>query len=141
MSGNFHEFWETLSFDVRCFFGASDIVAEVAVCSKSGALGGLFVLSYLVVYIFGTELTLYASANLGSVVGAVSPLLAAIFWFSFPSINAWAGGAPLTTTELGFNLGAFPAVIIGVLMYRYFEVEDKTPDSHEMKDGGVELCW
>lgn len=44
----------------------------------SGEIGIIFLLSYLTTYVFGTEMTLYASANLSSVVGAVSPLLSAV---------------------------------------------------------------
>lgn len=56
-------------------------------------------------------------------------------------MNIWGGGAPLTNKDLGYDLGAFPFIIVGIILYRFFEVEDKTPDNEEMEEGGIELCW
>jgi hypothetical protein len=56
-------------------------------------------------------------------------------------VNLWAGGGALTYFDLGFNLGAFPFIILGIILYRLYEVEDKTPKEDELQSGGVELCW
>jgi len=139
VSGSVSAFWNNFSFEFKCFFGTSTAIEEVARCQYCGALGLLFIASYISSYIFATAMTMYASANLQSLLGSLSPVLSIIFWFAFPAVNSWAGGSPYTWSIFAYNVGAIPLVIGGSLLFRSQEQENKAPD-HDEAESGVELC-
>jgi len=141
LSDNLTDTFETFGFDWTCFWGTPHAKAVASRCAISAPIGLLFMFSFVLMYVSSAALTMYTSANLLAVLLTMAPLLSAVFWFVFPAVNAWAGGSALTYVDLAFNLGAFPAIIVGVLIYRYFEVEDKTPSQDELSNGPVELCW
>jgi len=93
--------------------------------------------SYILAYIFGTYMTMYASANLSSFVGSISPMLSIIFWFSLPSVNNWAGGAAYQPIDIICNTIALLPIFGGIYFFRKNEQEDKQPDINE---GNVEIC-
>jgi len=136
-SNDISSFWNSFSFDFRCFFGDPSAISQEEYCKYSGALGILFISSYIVSYISGTLMTLYASANYISVISAISPVLVIFFWVSFPTINAWGGGSPYTTIDIICNISSLLPIFIGVYLFRTNEKEDKQPDQDE---GDVELC-
>jgi hypothetical protein len=139
-SSDLPTFKSAFTFGFQCFFATDSAVAGSAKCVACGGLGITFIMSYILSYVFGTLLTLYATANLTSVIGAVPPVLATIFWFAFPSVNDWGGGMPLQAIDAGFNLGAIPLLGIGLWLYRSHEVgkEEKAPQKSE---GPIELCF
>jgi len=138
VSGSIDVFWSTFTFNFKCFFGISSAIELNDRCEYTGIIGLLFIVAYMTSYIFGTLLTLYASANLGSVVGSIAPVLTIIFWFSCPALNNWAGGAPYTLNTIIFNVIGIVVILPGVYLYRRNEQEDKSPDEDE---GNVELCF
>jgi len=140
VSGGISIWWNTFVFDWKCFLGFSSAELICERCHWSSAIGIIFISGYLLTYIFGTEMTMYASANLNAVTATIPPVIGVMFWYVFPKVNEWGGGAPLHTSDLAFNLGAIPAIVAGMLIYRMNEVEDKQPDAFELADGGVELC-
>jgi len=139
-STNIDAFWSNFSFDWRCFFGASSAIAASPHCQYCGALGILFITSYLTSYVASTGMTLYSSANTLSLVSTLPPVIGVAFWFAFPSVNQWAnpGSPPYSHLEFWTNLGAIPFLLIGCLLFRWEEKEDKRPDQDE---GVVELCF
>src|SRR5689334_3283482 len=103
-SGSLTQFFESFSFNFHCFFGTSSAIAQEDYCHYCGAFGLLFMALYITSYIFGTWMTMYASANLSTIVSAISPVIVVLFWVTFPSVNAWAGGAPYTFDDILCNV-------------------------------------
>jgi len=142
-STNIAEFNEHFSSGFRCFFGADSAIQTSVRCSSDcGGFGILFVLFYMMSYIFGTGLTLFRSANLLSVAIGLSPVIAMVFWYAFPSVNSWAGGTnyPLDSFDGLANILAMPIMIAGIYTFRHFETESRDPDEDELDSGPVELC-
>jgi hypothetical protein len=79
-------------------------------------------------------MTNYSSANLVSLVACISPVVQVVFWFSFPSVNAMAGGSPYENIDIIMNSLSLPILIAGTLLFRFNEKETKAPETD------IELC-
>jgi len=140
-SSNLAGFNENYKFGWKCFFGTDSAVLLSDRCkSYSGGFGSLFVFFYMMSYIFSTLLTMYASANLVSVVAATGPVLALLFWYAFPSVNDWADGTPYSLDSLDgiCNILALPFMLAGVALYRYHE---DTTQREPREAESIQLLW
>eukprot|EP00026_Physarum_polycephalum_P007654 Phypoly_transcript_07719.p1 GENE.Phypoly_transcript_07719~~Phypoly_transcript_07719.p1 ORF type:complete len:420 (+),score=17.82 Phypoly_transcript_07719:16-1275(+) len=148
LSENMNDFFTTFQFDWKCLWGLSSAEQVAPRCAFAGGLGAVFMVGFMLSYAANAGLTMYASANLLGLVNAVPPIISAMFWFVFPSVNAWAGGSPLTCKDLMYALIALPIIVSGILIFRAFEREDKGPSDEELlglvdqeENESVELCW
>ena len=147
-SENISQFWTAYSFGWQCFFNAESTLALSADCKYSAPLGTLFVCLYITSYISGTFMTRHLSANLAASCQVLSPVLVLLFWYAFPSVNAWAGGTPyaLGSKDGIYNVVAMAVLLIGIISFRYFE-EDKGKLGQDVQlldsegDDSVELLW
>jgi hypothetical protein len=133
-------FWTSFSSGFQCFFNDSSLTTGH--CNYAGAMGTLFIISYLGTYITGTFLTDHVSANWLSILSSVSPLISTSFWFIFPAINRWAKAGPMDGWDIGFSLGALPIILIGMYFYRGGGTDRKT-EEHKVyvEENPVELFW
>lgn len=145
LNHTFAETWKSFDFDWTCFLGFPSAIHTNPRCEYAGGMGLLFIACYIISYIFGTAMTLHGSANLSVIVGAVSPILVVAFWVSFPKVNAWGGGNPYSTLDIGCNVGALVPIVIGIILYQFrFRNPDAQEPDHSSPDftkRNRELCW
>jgi hypothetical protein len=129
----------------QCFgaTGASAVFSDRCVQGLCAGFGILFIAFYVMSYLAGTALTNYASANYLSVASGITPPFTLLFWYAFPSVNAWASGTnyPLKSFDAITNIVALPITLIGVYLFRKYEAESREPDYVELNDGVIELCF
>eukprot|EP00300_Choanocystis_sp_HF-7_P003524 c12692_g1_i1.p1 GENE.c12692_g1_i1~~c12692_g1_i1.p1 ORF type:complete len:436 (+),score=60.82 c12692_g1_i1:60-1367(+) len=120
-------FSRTFQGGFKCFFRTSEAIEANELCNYAAAFGLVFITAYIINYIAGTYLTLYATANYGSIVSALPPVGAMIFWFALPSVNRWGSGTPypLTGFDGAMNLTALAIILPAVYFYRRFETDNK----------------
>lgn len=116
---NIKSFWEIFSFNFKCFFGTSYAIDIYDKCSLSGLFGFCFIILFIIFTIINTYLTQYSTANFVSLISEIAPLLAVIFWFTFKSINIWAGGSHFTYLDIIFSIIALCVIIIGSSIFQY----------------------
>ena len=115
-SENIDAWWTSFSNGFKCFFNVNDLPNSR--CEAAAGTGVLYIVSCLLASVVGTFLTDHISANWLAIVSSISPMLSTSFWFIFPSVNQWAGGAPTTGWDLGFGIGALPIIFIGMVLYQ-----------------------
>lgn len=146
-SSTIAEFADNFRSGFHCFFAARDAVAISSRCNGlCGAFGTMFVVCFATVYLIGTELTQYLSANVAALLGAVGPVLIMTFWFAFPSVNEWAGGTPYPLTSIDglCSIISLPPILLGAYLFRMNErekpagLEGNNANAHNEHDVGVE---
>lgn len=127
-------FTESFRHGFECFFRSSQALADNNLCDYTPVFGLTFMACYITTYIFGTYMTMYATANYNAVVSTLPPVAATIFWFAFPSVNKWAGGTPypLTGFDGAMNISALAIILPAIYCYRRHESDDKVPLAAEL---------
>jgi drug/metabolite transporter (DMT)-like permease len=121
-SSSLHEVRTQLYSGLLCLFDPS-ATGDDATCQYAAPLMLLFGLAYVASYSLTGLLMKYASANYQAIVQAMGPPLSACFWFLCPRLNAWAGGKPYSSHEIAYDLGAFPLLVAGIIIFRTFELD------------------
>jgi len=131
-SSSISQWWSSFVAGISCFFtplhhGNPDD------CKACAGLGILFTLAYTIQYIFSSLLMKYASANYQAIVSAASPPLGVLFWFIFPSLLAFVGSQ--TSTEILLcDLFSLLPIVVGIIVYRWFEPPDEHKRTQEHED-------
>lgn len=118
-SENVEDFGRNFRGGFECFFSR---------CKYTWWVGGIFIISYMMSYIFGTFMTLFFTANLQAVAGTLPPPIAMVVWFAFPDYTNWADGSyyPVHSLAGALNVSAALIIVCGIVWYRAEERGSKT---------------
>ena len=139
-SKNVQEWWNSFAAGFSCFFNYHE--TSTSKCKYTALVGIMLTVSGVVTNSINAFITDHISSNWLAIISTLVPIVSVSFWFSFPSIYRWAGGTSFTTWDIGFNLGALPIIIIGVLVYRKAGTDRKIDEKEDLiNEQPHELLW